>query len=168
MSRHHLTMPLAPLTKPASTQATYMDNAAPTPLNTSPRPTSRVEERTAPSVDDGCYTWRDVKIVGILPVKEVEEPKDRNLRLVLHTYISHVLKIDLLSNSTLMKKSLSSSSSLNFEVTRIMHILCIIYGFCMHIFAPIMQKSAQFFEANLCIRFIWFILNYLAYLFYYV
>ena len=76
MSRHHLTMPLAPLTKPASTQATYMDNAAPTPLNTSPRPTSRVEEQTAPSVDDGCYTRRDVKIVGILPVKEVLEPKD--------------------------------------------------------------------------------------------
>ena len=125
-----------------SDEASYVDNAAPTPLNMSPRPTSRVEERTVPSVDDGCYTWRDVKIVGILPVKEVEEPKDKDLRLVLHTYISHVLKIDLLSNSTLMKKSLSSSSSLNFEVTRIMHILCIIYRFCMHIFAPIMQKSA--------------------------
>ena len=87
-----------------SDEASYVDNAAPTPLNMSPRPTSRVEERTVPSVDDGCYTWRDVKIVGILPVKEVEEPKDRDLRLVLHTYISHVLKIDLLSNSTLIKK----------------------------------------------------------------
>ena len=87
-----------------SDEASYVDNAAPTPLNMSPRPTSRVEEWTVPSVDDGCYTWRDVKIVGILPVKEVEEPKDRDLRLVLHTYISHVLKIDLLSNSTLIKK----------------------------------------------------------------
>ena len=60
-----------------SDEASYVDNAAPTPLNMSPRPTSRVEERTVLSVDDGCYTWRDVKIVGILPVKEVEEPKDR-------------------------------------------------------------------------------------------
>ena len=93
-----------------------MDNAAPTPLNTSPRPTSRVEERTAPSVDDGCYTWRDVKIVGILPVKEVEEPKDRDLRLVLHTYISHVLKIDLLSNSTLIKKPFELIQSERYEL----------------------------------------------------
>ena len=60
-----------------SDKASYVDNAAPTPLNMLPRPTSRVEERTVPSVDDGCYAWRDVKIVGILPVKEVEEPKDR-------------------------------------------------------------------------------------------
>lgn len=44
----------------------------------SPRPTYRIEERTAPSVDDGCYAWRHVKIVGILPVKEVEEAKDRD------------------------------------------------------------------------------------------
>ena len=39
-----------------SDEASYVDNAAPTPLNMSPRPTSRVEERTVPSVDDGCYT----------------------------------------------------------------------------------------------------------------
>ena len=44
-----------------------------------------------------------------------------------------------------MKKKpfeLIQSEDLNFEVTRILHILCIIYGFCMHIFTPIMQKSA--------------------------
>ncbi len=55
-----------------------MDNAALTPLNMSPPPTSRIEERTVLSVDDGCYAWRHVKIVGMLPVKEVEEAKNRD------------------------------------------------------------------------------------------